>query len=421
MNYGTQTQRQIFTNGMMGKKPPIPLHYTHLKSQAQAKLTAEQFAYIDGGAGQGRTIRANEKGFEKYPLKASMMKASSNINLEVSILGHKYASPILAAPIGVLEMAHPSADIGVAKACKTMKTPMIFSSQASFSMEKCAAVMDDSPRWFQLYWSKSDELVQSFLSRAESCKCDAIVVTLDTTRLGWRPRDLELGYLPFLRGLGLAHYYSDPVFQYLVNQNMNNDNLQDEGKNTISFSGLCNLIRLCNKYPGSFRSNLITGRALTAVRTFTNIYMRPELKWGDLIRLRKMTNLPIVVKGVQTLEDVHMAEQSGVDGVIVSNHGGRQIDGGVAAIHCLRSIAQEYSGHMSILFDSGIRSGADVIKALALGADAVLVGRPYVYALAIAGETGVETLFRHYLAELELQMSLMGISSIKEINSDVLY
>lgn len=419
MNYGIQTQRQIFTDGMMGKKPRIPLHYSQLRKQAQTKLSIESFAYIDGGAGQGRTITANEIGFEKYPLRASMMKASNRINLEVSILGRKYPSPILAAPIGVLEMAHPSADIGVAKACKTMKTPMIFSNQASFAMEKCTAVMDDSPRWFQLYWSKSDELVQSFLSRAESCKCDAIVVTLDTTSLGWRPKDLELGYLPFLRGLGLAHYYSDPVFQYLVNQNMKNDNLKEDSNNRVSLSSICNLVRLCNKYPGSFKSNLLTGRAITAVRTFTNIYMRPELKWGDLRRLRKMTNLPIVVKGIQTLEDAHMAEQYGVDGIIVSNHGGRQIDGGVAAIHCLKSIAEEYRGHMSILFDSGVRSGADVIKALALGADAVLIGRPYVYALAIAGEAGVETLFRHYLAEIELQLSLMGITSVDQLNSDI--
>lgn len=415
MKYGVPSQKFIYTQGMAGQRPKAPLDYESLKQKAKSKLSNEAFAYLSGGAGAETTIVANRLAFQAYSLKARMMQASSMIDLGVTLFGRNYASPILLAPIGVLELAHGEGDLAVAHACKEMDVPMIFSNQASFPMEECSRVMDHSSRWFQLYWSKSDALVQSFIQRAEKCGCEAIVVTLDTTSLGWRPRDLNLGFLPFLRGMGIAQYSSDPVFQNIVEDNLKIKNDGSE-RPPINFHILKNIIGLCQRYPGSFFSNLKSGRALAAVRTFIDIYMRPELRWDDLPRLRKMTNLPILVKGIQLPEDANKAFQNGADGIIVSNHGGRQIDGGVGALKCLDEITKNVDARGPVLFDSGIRCGADVIKALALGADAVLVGRPYVYGLAIDGQAGVESVIRNFLSELELQLSLMGVEKVQQLN-----
>ncbi|WP_236973973.1 alpha-hydroxy-acid oxidizing protein [Membranihabitans maritimus] len=420
MKYGVPIQKHIFIGGMAGKKPVVPVNYEQLEQKAKSALSAEAFAYIAGGAGQGNTMISNRKAFADYELKGNMMRASSEIDLGVKLFGKEYSTPLIAAPVGVLELANPQADLAVAKACKTLNIPMIFSNQASYSIEECAEVMDENPRWFQLYWSKSDELVESFIRRAEKSGCEAIVVTLDTTSLGWRPQDLDLGYLPFLHGLGLAQYSSDPIFNKIVDQNLADGIMKSGDKPPINFRTLKNVLGVCRKYPGSFWANLRTQRAMAAVRTFINIYMRPELRWEDLPRLRTMTDLAILVKGVHTAEDAQLAIKHEVDGIIVSNHGGRQIDGAVGALKCLDNINRELGQEIPLIFDSGIRSGADVIKALALGADAVLIGRPYVYGLAVAGEKGVEAVFRHFLAEIELQLSLMGIDSIHTLDRSVL-
>jgi len=418
MRYGVPSQKQIFLKGMAGEKPLVPVHYKKLEELAESKLSAEAYAYIAGGAGAGDTMRANREAFGRYRLQAQMMRSVSEVDIGVTILGKTYKTPLLAAPIGVLELAHREADAGVAKACSRLDIPMIFSNQASVDMETCASRMKDQPRWFQLYWSKSDELVHSFVKRAEKCGCEAIVVTLDTTSLGWRPMDLDLAYLPFLRAMGLAQYSSDPVFQSIVEQNLQDPSSEKPDSPAVNLTTLRNIIRLSHHYPGGFFKNLTSKRALTAVRTFIDIYMRPELRWNDLHRLREMTRLPIWIKGVHVPDDVEKALDSGVSGVIVSNHGGRQIDGGMAALDALDQIAERYKKKIPILFDSGIRTGADVIKALALGADGVLIGRPYVYGLSIAGAAGAEAVFRFLLAEIELQLSLMGIFRIRDLSRE---
>lgn len=422
MKYGVPSQKSIYLKGMAGEKPLVPVRYKRLEEMAEAKLSAEAFAYIAGGAGAGKTIKANRKAFDDYQLKANMMRSVSEVNLSITLLGRKYKTPLLAAPIGVLELAHREADVAVGKACSRLGIPMIFSNQASVDMETCVRSMEDGPRWFQLYWSKSDELVESFVQRAERCGCEAIVVTLDTTSLGWRPMDLDLAYLPFLRAMGLAQYSSDPVFQSIVDHNLRNPSNENPDSPAVNLITLRNIIRLCHHYPGGFFKNLFSKRALTAVRTFIDIYMRPELRWEDLHRLRAMTSLPIWVKGIHAIEDVEKALEAEVSGIIVSNHGGRQIDGGIGALYALDEIAKEYKDKVPILFDSGIRTGADVIKAMALGADGVLIGRPYVYGLGLAGEKGVESIFQFLLSEIELQLSLMGISSVKELSrKDIIF
>jgi isopentenyl diphosphate isomerase/L-lactate dehydrogenase-like FMN-dependent dehydrogenase len=293
---------------------------------------------------------------------------------------------------------------------------MIFSNQASVPMERCAEAMGASPRWFQLYWSTSNELVESLVGRAEACGCEAIVVTLDTTLLGWRTRDLDLAYLPFLRGKGIAQYTHDPVFRRLVDQ--------AEGETAQrprpTFAGLSALFQLTRAYPGSFRTNIRSPQPRRAVRQFLEVYSRPSLTWNDLPFLRERTRLPILLKGVLHPEDARRAVDGGVDGLVVSNHGGRQIDGEIATIDALPPIVEAVGSRVPILLDSGVRGGADAFKAVALGASAVLIGRPYAYGLAVAGERGVRDVLQNFLADFDLTMGLAGCASVEEISPESL-
>jgi lactate 2-monooxygenase len=266
--------------------------------------------------------------------------------------------------------------------------------------------MDEAPRWFQLYWSSDDEFVRSLLARAEKCGCEAIVVTLDTTLLGWRPRDLDLGYLPFLRGMGLAQYLSDPVFRSKIPEKAPETGFRPRGGG-IAQTALS--LRRKGKQHG-----LAFGRMRAAAAYFTATYSRPDLGWNDIARLRDMTRLPILLKGVRSADDARLAASHGIDGIVVSNHGGRQVDGEIAALDALPEVVAA-AGDMPVLFDSGIRSGADIAKALGLGARAVLLGRPYVYGLAIDGEAGVRAVIRNMLAELDLTLALSGLTSIDQL------
>jgi isopentenyl diphosphate isomerase/L-lactate dehydrogenase-like FMN-dependent dehydrogenase len=294
---------------------------------------------------------------------------------------------------------------------------MVFSNQASVAMERCADVMGSSPRWFQLYWSKDDELVASLIGRAERCGCSAIVVTLDTTYLGWRPRDLELGHLPFLYGKGIAQYTSDAVFMRKLGEPLTGP-APERGR--ITLSALRAALAMARAVPGPTIRNLRHGTALAAVRRFVATYSRPSLTWTDLAWLRARTRLPIVLKGVLHPDDARRAVDAGMDGVLVSNHGGRQVDGAIAAADALPGIVGAVRARVPVLFDSGVRGGADVVRALALGARAVGLGRPYAYGLALAGEVGVREVLGNVLAELDLTIALAGRRSVAELDQDVL-
>jgi lactate 2-monooxygenase len=268
-------------------------------------------------------------------------------------------------------------------------------------MEDVAAAMGDAPRWFQLYWSTVDELVESFVRRAEACGCEAIVVTLDTTLLGWRTRDLDLAYLPFLRGRGIAQYTSDPVFQRLV---------RERGRSRTAARPTLDALRTLRE----LRRNVRDLDPRAAVKTFTEIYSRPSLRWDHLVKIRELTRLPVVLKGILHPDDATRAIGAGFDGIVVSNHGGRQLDGAIPTLEALPAIVEAVAERIPILLDSGIRTGSDVLKALALGASAVLVGRPYVYGLAIAGEAGVREVLRNLAADFDLTLGLSGCASITE-------
>jgi lactate 2-monooxygenase len=416
--YGLVRQTQIYLGGVSGRRPRVPIDEHRMEQAARRKLSGNAFAYIATGAGHERTIAANRAAFDRWRVVPRMLHDVEHRDTSVELFGHRYDSPFLLAPIGVLELAHPEADLAVARAAKTTRTPMIFSNQASRPMEQVAGALGDSPRWFQLYWSKSDDLVESFVRRATACGCEAIVVTLDTTVLGWRTRDLERAYLPFLRGKGIAQYTSDPVFTRLITAAAPPPQPGQQPRPNLA--ALRTLIELTRAYPGGFLETLRSGRGRAAVQRFVEIYSRPSLRWEDLPFLRERTDLPILLKGILHPDDGARAVEAGIDGIVVSNHGGRQVDGAIATLEALPAVAGAVAGRIPILLDSGIRGGADAFKALALGATAVLIGRPYVYGLAIAGSAGVREVIENMRADFELTMALSGCSSIAEIGSEML-
>src|SRR5947209_4209681 len=381
---GPMRQFEIYLQGAIaGAKPIVPIAFAELEAKAHGKLTPEAYAYIACGAGFEHTVYENTAAFDRWRIVPRMLRDVASRDLSIELFGRKLNTPLLVAPIGVQELVHKDADLATAKAAAAERVPMIFSNQASVPMETTAATMKDQPRWFQLYWSKSDDLIASLVKRAEACGCDAIAVTLDTTLLGWRTRDLDYAYLPFFRGLGLAQYTSDPVFCSMLKKPPEED-------------------------------------MLAAAQLFASIYSNPALTWEKLKFLREHTSKPILLKGINRADDALRALDYGMDGIMVSNHGGRQVDGARAALDSLDEIARSLGGRLPLLFDSGIRGGAGIFKALALGARAVCIGRPYAYGLAIAGEAGVRAVLRNLIADFDLTMGTAGCVSVAEIDRDML-
>ena len=415
---GLERQTDIYLSGVSGDRPRVPLHFDELEAAARESMSPEAFAYVAAGAGNEDTVEANRDGFRGWRIVPRMLRDVEERDTSVELFGRRLPGPLLLAPVGVLELAHRQADRAVAAAARTERVPMILSNQASVPMEECAEVLGDAQRWFQLYWSRSDELVESLVRRAEACGCSAIVVTLDTTILGWRPRDLAPAFLPFLRGKGIAQYTSDPVFTRLLDEPSEDGLGSREPRPTLT--ALRTLIQLTRRYPDSFLRTLRSGSGRAAVQRFVEIYSRPSLTWEDLPFLRERTRLPILLKGIVHPDDARRAVDEGMDGVIVSNHGGRQVDGAIATIAALPAVAEAVDGRVPVLLDSGVRGGADIFKALALGASAVLLGRPYVYGLAVAGEAGVREVIQNHLADFDLTMGLAGCRSIAEIGPDCL-
>ena len=414
---GVRRQAQIYVDGVSGRRPPIPLDADRLEAAARRRMRPEAFAYVAAGAGNEQTVAANRAAFDRRRIVPRVLRDVERRDASVELFGQRLSSPFLLAPVGVLELAHPEADCAVARAARDTGTGMVFSNQASRPMEGVARILGDTPHWFQLYWSRSDELVESLVARAERCGCRAIAVTLDTTMLGWRPRDLEGAYLPFLHGRGIAQYTSDPVFTRLITE----EPLEPTGAQPRpNLATLRTLIALTRAYPDRFWPTLLSGRGRAAVQRFTQIYSRPSLTWETLAFLRERTDLPILLKGILHPDDAARAVEEGINGVIVSNHGGRQVDGAIATLDALPAVVEAVDSRIPVLLDSGVRGGADVFKALALGARAVLIGRPYVYALAIAGRSGVRDYLLNLAADFDLTMGLAGCRSVADIGPDSL-
>jgi lactate 2-monooxygenase len=372
-------QSSIYLSGSY----PWPLTPAEWEARAAAEMEPGPFDYVAGGAGSEMTMRANLEAFERRRLRPRMLTGNAQRDLSVEVLGLHSPTPFLLAPVGVLGIVHPEGEVAVARAAAATGVPMLLSSAASSSIEQVAEALGDSPRWFQLYWVSDRKIVESFVRRAEAAGYSAIVVTLDTLMLGWRPRDLAKPYLPFLEGKGCAQFFTDPVF--------------------------------CSYLAKPPEEDMLSAATLM-LSTFPNL----ALTWDDLAWLRELTELPLLVKGVLTAEDAVEAKKRGADGVIVSNHGGRQVDGAVAALDALAEVRDALGADATVLMDSGIRGGADVVKAMALGADAVLIGRPYVFALAAGGQEGVEALIRQLLAETDITLALAGGRAIGDLDRSAL-
>lgn len=366
-----EIQNAIYLGGLSGQRPVVPTSPRALRRAARRAMAPEAYDYVAGSAGAEATARANVAAFRQHRIVPRMLSGVTAREYGVTVAGQRLSVPVLAAPVGVLDIVHPDAERAVARACAAAGITMVLSTQASTPMEQVAEI--DGPRWYQLYWPNVPALAESLVRRAEAAGFAALVVTLDTPVLGWRPRDLDRAYLPFLQGRGIAQYLSDPVFRSLVPAG------QSERES-----------------------------AMAAVSTFVKVFGTTALTVDDLAGLCRSTSLPVVVKGVCHPDDAVAVLRAGAAGVIVSNHGGRQVDRGRAALDCLPEVVAAVGADGDVLFDSGIRSGADIAIALALGAKAVLIGRPYVYGLALAGEQGVAAVFAHLLGELDLTLTLSG-------------
>ncbi|MEO6681328.1 MAG: lactate 2-monooxygenase [Ginsengibacter sp.] len=380
---GMKYQLEIYAAGTQKIKPSLPVSFEELEVKASEVLSPEAFAYVAGSAGSEITTSNNKEAFNHWQIVPRMMGDVSNRSIAVELFGMPLASPILLAPIGVLSIVHPEAEIAVAHAAKDLQVPQIVSTVSSKTLEDIAVVNGDNPHWFQLYWGRNKNFTRSLISRAEKAGYKAIVVTLDTRIFAWRERDIKNAYLPFFYNEGLANYLSDPVF------------LAEVGN------------------PAEDR--------LKTMMHFAQCFSNPTSTWSDLQEIRECTKLPIIVKGIQHPDDAKMAIDQGVDGIIVSNHGGRQMDGAIGSLDTLSGIADAVGDKTTILFDSGIRRGADVFKAMAMGAKAVLFGRPYVYGLAIGGEKGVKEVTANLLADVDLSLGLAGCTSWKDATRDRLF
>ncbi|MDR6905681.1 lactate 2-monooxygenase [Agromyces sp. 3263] len=423
--YARTVQSDVYRAGVSGTKPAVPVDVAALERAARKATSAEAFAYLAGGAGSEATMAANRAAFGRWQVWPRVLRDVSERDLSIELLGRRRATPFLLSPIGVAELAHPEADVAVGRAASALDVPYVLSNQASRPMEEVAAAMGDGSRWFQLYWSASRDLNASLLRRAEAAGCEAVVVTLDTHLLGWRARDLDAAFLPFTRGQGIAQYTSDPVFAELARARVSGGAVGG-ARPSVTPTLLRSALSIARHgagtrlLEGGVRDALRSPLPRAAVETFLDVFSDASLTWDDLGRLREWTSLPVLLKGVLHPDDASRALDAGVDGIVVSNHGGRQVDRSVATLDALPGIVERVGGHLPIVLDSGVRSGADAFIALALGATAVGIGRPYAYGLAVAGETGVREVVRNHLAELDLTMALAGHRSIGGIGRDSL-
>ena len=419
---GRATQSAIYRAGAFGRRPRVPTDGAALEEAARRVMSRRGFAYVAGSAGGEATARANRTAFDRWQVVPRLLVDTADRDLGVELFGRRHPSPLLVSPIGVLSAAHAEADLGMARGAREQGVTPVLSTQASVPMEQVAAALGGAGHWYQLYWSREQDLAASLVQRAEACGSEAVVVTLDTAYLGWRPRDLDLGHLPFARGEGIAQYTSDPVFQRLVAARVAaKAAAEPEPQPRPTPAAVRTLVSLSRNHPGDTRRNLGAAEPRVAVETFLDVFSTPSLTWDDLPRLREMTALPVVLKGVLHPDDARRAVDAGVDGLWVSNHGGRQVDRSVAALAALPGVVDAVrtaGSRMPVVLDSGIRSGADAFVALALGADAVGVGRPHVYGLALAGAEGVSEVLRNIVAELDLTMALTGCRTLADVTRD---
>ena len=380
---GMDRQQHIYGLVHTGGTLSVPVPVADLEHKAREVLSRQAYAYVAGGAGKERTMRDNLSAFDRWRILPRMLRDVSERDTSIEIFGQKLSSPVLLAPVGVQGIVHSDGELATARAASSLGVPLILSTLSSYSIEEVAQASGIGPRWFMLYWGKDADLTASMLQRAEAAGYSALVVTLDTQMLSWRERDLDNRFLPFMLGKGIANFLSDPVFRSQLEQTPEAD-------------------------------------PAAAIRHWGKTFGNPALTWRDLAWLRKNTRLPILLKGILHPDDARQALDCGMDGIVVSNHGGRQVDGSIASLEALPAITEVVQRKVPILFDSGVRHGSDAFKALALGACAVLLGRLYIWGLAVAGEQGVRDVVHNFMADFELTLGLSGYRSCGELDSNAL-
>jgi len=374
-------QNEIYLTGTTGARPPFTTDLVGLEAAAREVLDPQAYGYVAGSAGSTSTARANRAAFERWRIVPRMLRDVSRRDQSTTVLGASMPAPVLLAPVGVQTIVHPDGELASARAAAALGLVFIHSTAAAHSIEQVAEASGDGQRWYQLYWPNDRAVATSLVGRAEAAGYSALVVTLDTFVLGWRPTDLDTAYLPFLRSVGIANYLTDPAFNAPLGADA-----EDVDK----------------------------------VFRWAGIFGDPSLTWDDLAWLREQTSLPVVLKGILHPDDARAAVDAGVDGLVVSNHGGRQVDGAIASLDALPAVLEAVGGAVPVLLDSGVRTGADVVKAVSLGAAAVLYGRPYIYGLGLGGQAGVEHVLRCLLGETDVTMALSGRATLADLGPDVL-
>ncbi|KAL7420597.1 hypothetical protein Q5752_004548 [Cryptotrichosporon argae] len=377
-------QTEIYQAGLHGQKPRFTFDVKAWPGLAKDVLARNAWGYVHGDAGTRETEDNNLAAFRKWAVVPNRLVKFDRADLATRVLGLELASPLIVAPVGVLQIFHEDKEAAVARAAANVGVPYTLSTAAASSIEEAAEASGNGLRFYQLYWpnNEHDDITASLLRRAKAAGYKALVVTLDTYILGWRPDDEDDAYNPFLKpdSIGVALGFSDPVFRSHFKATTGKEVEEDKGAAAAAWSKMI--------FPGISHS------------------------WEDLEFLKQHWDGPIVLKGIQTVADAQRAANAGMAGIVVSNHGGRQVDGCVGSLEMLPEVVDAVGDKLDVLFDSGIRCGMDIVKALALGAKAVLVGRPYVYGLAFGGQDGVEHVLQSLLGELDLSLQLSGIPSI---------
>ncbi|KIJ15855.1 (S)-2-hydroxy-acid oxidase [Paxillus involutus ATCC 200175] len=396
-------------------KPPVlgtvDIQEIEDKARDALKDNPSAFLYVLKGAGTSSTCAENRRALDRWKLVPRMLNDVGERNLEITIFGVTHPAPIFVAPIGAQGLMHNDGELATARAAAKVGVPLIVSSVASRSMEDVAqAHGPNGHRWYQLYWTHSVEITQSLLKRAKANGYTALVLTVDTMVIGWRPHDHGIPYSPAGHGFGVQQGISDPVFM-----------------------GRFGLEPRHERPPFPYTQESIRNRAAAGDPAAQQAMLLGKgwvgeiasgifRSWDEIQFIKDNWDGPIILKGILAVEDAEKAIVLGIDGIIVSNHGGRQVDGSIGALDALDIVMQsqkvleaQSSGKLTVLFDSGIRTGSDILKALALGAQGVLIGRPFMYGLAIAGEAGVEQILMQTIADLHITMGLCGFRDVKDV------
>lgn len=375
---GEDKLREIHARLETSGEASAPLTYETLKREAERNIRSDVFGFITTGAGTGTTKQVNRTAFEQWRIVPRVLRGISERDLSVRLFNDEFPAPILLAPIGGHALIHDEGELAVANAVSSLGLPLILSSGSSYSMEEVADEMDGDRRWFQLYVSHDRDLAASFIERAEQAGYGALVVTVDNPVRGWRPVEIEQGFNP--RGATRkGNYFTDPAFRRRLDEPPEED-------------------------------------VSRATKEYRDVSKDSSLSWDDIDWIQDQTSLPVVLKGILHPDDAETAVDAGVDGIVVSNHGGNHLDGAIGSLEALPDVVERVDGRIPVLFDSGIRSGTDVFKAIALGADAVCVGRPYLFGLGIGGADGVGAVLENLIAELDLTMANCGCQNVEDVD-----